>query len=109
MFEGKTLRLSQLQGNLVELCFDRQNEAVNKFDRLTLDELKLAVDEIAAAKPRGVLVTSAKDVFIVGADIVEFTQMFSLDEAALAAVVRANGALFTALEDLPFPVVAAIN
>lgn len=110
LFQGDALRVERLPGDLAELCFDRRGESVNKFDARTLQELQDATAAIAAdATLRGLLVTSAKDSFIVGADIFEFTTLFARTADEIAAVTRRNAALFTAFEDLPLPIVTAIN
>jgi 3-hydroxyacyl-CoA dehydrogenase/enoyl-CoA hydratase/3-hydroxybutyryl-CoA epimerase/enoyl-CoA isomerase len=110
MYQGTTLRLSAIGDHVAELCFDRVDAAVNKLDRLTLDELRTAVAAIAADKQvQGVLVTSAKDSFIVGADIFEFSAMFAKTQDQLAEYNAGCNAIFTALEDLPLPVVTLIN
>ena len=90
--------------------FDLKGESVNKFNRLTLSELRAAVDAIKAdASVKGVIVTSGKDVFIVGADITEFVDNFQLpDEELMAGNLEANK-IFSDFEDLDVPTVAAIN
>jgi 3-hydroxyacyl-CoA dehydrogenase/enoyl-CoA hydratase/3-hydroxybutyryl-CoA epimerase/enoyl-CoA isomerase len=107
MFQGKTLRLTPLHDGLVELCFDRADESVNKFDQLAIQELLQALQH--AQDARGLLVTSAKDSFVVGADIFEFRALFERPEAEIEARVREQSSVFTALSQLPFPTVAAIN
>ena len=110
LFEGQTIKVDTHDGGLAELRFERGVEAVNKLDALTFDELRRALDAIKATPAtRGVLVTSAKDTFIVGADIFEFTGVFERPEKDIAAFVGANSAIVTALDDLPVPTVAAIN
>ncbi|WP_028311032.1 3-hydroxyacyl-CoA dehydrogenase NAD-binding domain-containing protein [Derxia gummosa] len=110
MFEGRALKLAVVEEGFVELRFDRQAESVNKFDALTLGDFKAALDELAAfAGLRGVLVTSAKDVFIAGADIFEFLPVFARPEAEIAAWIGASCAIFNAFSDLPVPIVTAIN
>jgi 3-hydroxyacyl-CoA dehydrogenase/enoyl-CoA hydratase/3-hydroxybutyryl-CoA epimerase/enoyl-CoA isomerase len=110
MFQGKTLRLAPLHGGLFELCFDRTGESVNKFDRLAIEEMRQAVNRLRTDPAvRGLLVTSAKDNFIVGADIFELRTLFERPEAEIWALVREQSAIFTALSQLPFPSVAAIN
>jgi 3-hydroxyacyl-CoA dehydrogenase / enoyl-CoA hydratase / 3-hydroxybutyryl-CoA epimerase / enoyl-CoA isomerase len=110
LFEGKTIKVDTHDGGLAELHFERRNEAVNKLDALTFGELRRAIDAIAAsAAIWGVLITSAKDTFIVGADIFEFTSIFKRPEKDIEAFVAANGEIITALSDLPVPTVAAIN
>lgn len=110
MYHGKSLRVLRLADGIVELCFDREGEAVNKFDCRTVDELAAAVAAIrGAADVRGVLVTSAKGVFIAGADIFEFAGIFARSEAEVLAHITGQNAAFTAVDDLPVPSVAAIN
>jgi 3-hydroxyacyl-CoA dehydrogenase/enoyl-CoA hydratase/3-hydroxybutyryl-CoA epimerase/enoyl-CoA isomerase len=110
MFKGKTLQLEPLNDGLIELRFDRTGESVNKFDRLAIDELRRAVDVMSSTPgARGLLVTSAKDSFIVGADIFEFTALFASTEAQIEAINAEQASVFTALAASPVPTVAAIN
>ena len=99
-----------LDGGIAELCFDRQNDAINKFDARTVQELKEAGEALAkAGGVKGLIVTSAKDVFIVGADITEFGKNFQAPEAEIAAWAFEANKAFNGIEDLPFPTVTAIN
>jgi 3-hydroxyacyl-CoA dehydrogenase/enoyl-CoA hydratase/3-hydroxybutyryl-CoA epimerase/enoyl-CoA isomerase len=110
MYQGQSIRVSVLDGGIAELCFDRQGESVNKFDAQTVRELKEAGQAIANASGiSGLVVTSAKDVFIVGADITEFGKMFEQSEEEIAAWALEANQVFNAIEDLPFPSVTAIN
>ncbi|MGB8900991.1 MAG: enoyl-CoA hydratase-related protein, partial [Methylocella sp.] len=110
LFEGQTIKAEALDGKIAELRFERRGEAVNKLDALTFGELRCAIDAITATPAiKGVLITSAKDNFIVGADIFEFTGVFKRPEKDIAAFVGANSEIITALSDLPVPTVAAIN
>lgn len=110
IYAGKAFTVSALEDGIVELKFDLQGESVNKFNRLALTELREAVEAIRAdSSVRGVVLTSGKDVFIVGADITEFTEMFALpDEQLIEGVMQVNET-FSAFEDLEVPTVAAIN
>ncbi len=110
MFQGESITVQRLADGFVELRFDRQGDTINKLDRRTVQELKTATDRIAAdASVRGVLVSSAKDVFIVGADIKEFGELFAKPERELAAFAVTSNRIFSAFEDLPVPTVVAIN
>jgi len=110
LFEGQTIKVDTHDGGLAELRFERGVEAVNKLDALTFGELRRALDAIAATPSiQGVLITSAKDAFIVGADIFEFTSVFKRPEKDIEAFIGANSEIITALSDLPIPTVAAIN
>ncbi len=110
IYEGKAITVKALESGIVELNFDLKGESVNKFNRLTLNDLRQAVDAIKAdASVKGVIVTSGKDVFIVGADITEFVDNFKLsDEELVAGNLEANK-IFSDFEDLGVPTVAAIN
>lgn len=110
IYSGSAISVSLLDDGIAELKFDLANESVNKFDRATLTELAAATDAIKADKNvKGVIVTSGKSVFIVGADITEFGELFGGGEAQIAEwVVNANK-IFAGFEDLPVPTVAAIN
>lgn len=111
MFQGQTIRVMPLATpGVYELCFDRQGDTINKLDRRTMDELAQAVRLLAAqADLRGVFISSAKEVFIVGADITEFGAKFQLPAEAIAADVARDNLTLVALEDLPVPSVVAIN
>jgi 3-hydroxyacyl-CoA dehydrogenase / enoyl-CoA hydratase / 3-hydroxybutyryl-CoA epimerase / enoyl-CoA isomerase len=110
IYEGKAITVKALESGIVELKFDLKGESVNKFNRLTLSELRQAVDAIQTdASVKGVIVSSGKDVFIVGADITEFVDNFKLPEAELVAGSLEANHIFNAFEDLQVPTVAVIN
>lgn len=110
MFEGKSLQVLPLQDGLAELRFDRCDAAINKLDARTIDEFSQATQKIAASPDvRGVLVTSAKDVFIVGADITGFGATFRQSAEDIAKGTRASNERVNVLEDLKVPSVVAIN
>lgn len=110
IYEGKAITVQALENGIVELKFDLQGESVNKFNRQTLEELNQAVDAIQNDKSKkAVLVTSGKDVFIVGADITEFGENFKASEEDIAAhLITVNG-IFSKFEDLEVPTAVAIN
>jgi 3-hydroxyacyl-CoA dehydrogenase/enoyl-CoA hydratase/3-hydroxybutyryl-CoA epimerase/enoyl-CoA isomerase len=110
IYEGKAITVKALESGIVELNFDLKGESVNKFNRLTLNDLRQAVDAIKAdASVKGVIVTSGKDVFIVGADITEFVDNFKLPDEELVAGNLEVNKIFNDFEDLGVPTVAAIN
>ena len=107
---GQAFQVLPLENGLVELRFDLPGESVNKFNAVALASLKAAVEELRARKGlRGVLLTSGKDVFCVGADITEFLAHFKKSEADLTRWILETDAVFSALEDLDAPSVAAIG
>ncbi|MCV6612258.1 MAG: fatty acid oxidation complex subunit alpha FadB [Amphritea sp.] len=110
LFEGQAIQVQALGDGFYELIFNLQNEPVNKFNQLTLGELNEAVAQLGQQSDlQGVLFSSAKDCFIVGADITEFSTLFAGDEETLIAKLLENHAIFNAVEDLPCPTVTAIN
>ena len=109
-YKGQAIQCRNLDNNIVELIFDSQSESVNKFDQNSLGELRELVTLLAADKSiRGLLVTSAKVVFIVGADITEFLKGFQMPQDELVQWVKDAQKVFTDLENLEFPSVCAIN
>ncbi|WP_444912655.1 fatty acid oxidation complex subunit alpha FadB [Microbulbifer sp. PAAF003] len=110
LFSGKALTVQMLDNGIVELKFDLQGESVNKFNRQTVSEFSQALDAIEAADGvKGVLLTSGKGVFIVGADITEFGGAFSAGAEGVADLMNQNNENINRLEDLPVPTAVAIN
>lgn len=109
VYEGKSLSVKMTDDGIAELVFDAQG-SVNKFDQQTVSELEQASTAIQnSANIKGVLVRSAKSTFIVGADITEFTGLFSLPEPEVLAWVAKTSQTFNHFEDLPIPTICAIN
>lgn len=110
MFQGKALKVSLLPEGIAELTFDLQGESVNKFNLLAVSELEQALDLLGQATDiKGLLIKSAKDVFIVGADIMEFGAVFASGPENITSHLATNNRNFCRLEELPFPTVVAIN
>ena len=108
-YTGKTLRVEVLPSGIAQLIFDLQDSSVNKFNQDTLTELRAAVAELQSADVKGVIFSSAKSTFVVGADIMEFTAMFAESEETINAWLIEANAVFSAIEDLPCPTVTAID
>jgi len=110
MFQGKALSVSLLPDGIAELIFDLQGESVNKFNLLAVAELEQALTLLEqSSNVKGLLITSAKDTFIVGADIMEFGAVFAAGADQITGHLANNNRNFCRLEDLPFPTVVAIN
>ena len=92
---------------LAWLTFDKHGESTNTFSRAALDELACALEAIKAASPKGLVIRSAKDNFIAGADVEEFTRFKSPEEAM--SFVRLGWDVLEALRSLPFPTTAMVN
>lgn len=110
MYTGNTLSLTLHDNGVAELCFDNKNESVNKFDAATVGELTAALDALdSAAGVSGLLLSSAKPVFIVGADITEFVSLFDKPKDEFKLWGGANNGNINRIEALPYPTIAAIN
>jgi 3-hydroxyacyl-CoA dehydrogenase/enoyl-CoA hydratase/3-hydroxybutyryl-CoA epimerase/enoyl-CoA isomerase len=107
-FEGQAVQVLPLDDGFVELRFDLKNDSVNKLNQLTLGELEQAI-ACVPKDARGLLVTSGKEVFIVGADVMEFVPLFARSEQEIAGFLRRGQQVFSTLEDLELPSVAVIN
>ena len=92
---------------LAWLTFDKQGESANTFSKQALNELASSLGEIRTAAPKGLIIRSAKDNFIAGADVEEFTRFQSPDEAL--AFVKLGWDVFQQLAELPFPTTAMVN
>jgi len=110
LYTGPAFSAAALGDGIVELKFDLAGESVNKLNQVALRDFAAATQAIAKdGSVKGVVVTSGKSVFIVGADITEFGAMFAAGEAAIAKSVLEVNRMLCAFEDLPFPTVVAIN
>ena len=110
IYQGNAVSVQLLDDGIAELKFDLQGESVNKFNKETVEDLGKAVDAIKGNNDiKGLVVTSGKSVFIVGADITEFTDMFKLPEDEIAGWCLKSNQVFNAFEDLDIPKVVAVN
>jgi len=108
-YTGKALSVEVLASGIAHLVFDLQDSSVNKFNQETLRELQEVVTDLQSGDAKGLIISSAKSTFVVGADITEFTAMFREPEEAINAWLMEANQLFSAIEDLPMPTVTAIN
>jgi 3-hydroxyacyl-CoA dehydrogenase/enoyl-CoA hydratase/3-hydroxybutyryl-CoA epimerase len=90
------------------LCIDVEGASTNTLGRAVMEELDRRLGEIERARPRAVVVWSAKGSgFIAGADIGEFTRL--ADSQTAYALVRSGQQVLDRLERLPCPTVAAVH
>lgn len=110
LHKGPAFSAEALGDGIVELKFDLAGESVNKLNQVALRDFAAATQAIAKdGSVKGVVVTSGKAVFIVGADITEFGAMFAAGEEGIARSVLEVNRMLSAFEDLPVPTVVAIN
>jgi 3-hydroxyacyl-CoA dehydrogenase/enoyl-CoA hydratase/3-hydroxybutyryl-CoA epimerase/enoyl-CoA isomerase len=111
IYSGSCLTVAKLDNanDIAELVFNA-NGSVNKFDRQTVEELDKATQAIAQDQSlKALIVRSAKSTFIVGADITEFTGLFSMPDDQVLAWVGKTSQVFDRFEDLSIPTVCAVN
>lgn len=90
------------------LAIDKAEAGANVLSKDVLEELQTVIDALAAARPRGLVIYSAKaNGFIAGADVKEFTALSNFEEAT--ELVGRGQAVLNRLEALPFPTVAMIH
>ncbi|HEX2200272.1 MAG TPA: 3-hydroxyacyl-CoA dehydrogenase NAD-binding domain-containing protein [Burkholderiales bacterium] len=92
---------------LVWLTFDKAGESANTLSREALEELGSAIAAIRADQPKGLVIRSAKENFIAGADVEEFTRFRTAAEAT--EFVKLGWDVFQDVYDLPFPSTAMVN
>ena len=110
IFEGQAIKVAVDDAGVATVTLDLVGESVNKFNSLTLNELAEAVTALKHIDDlQGVIFASAKDVFVVGADITEFTTWFELEEDELSDKLRLAHTIFNDISNLCCPTVAAIN
>lgn len=109
LYQGETLSLRWLDDGIAELVFDAPG-SVNKLDTKTVASLGEAISVLEKQTDlKGLLLTSAKPAFIVGADITEFLSLFAAPAEKLEQWLNFANSIFNRLEDLPVPTIAAIS
>ncbi|MCG9598746.1 fatty acid oxidation complex subunit alpha FadB [Vibrio sp. Isolate25] len=109
IYQAETLQVKELHDGIAELSFCSPN-SVNKLDLATLESLDKALDALNAHQGlKGLLLTSDKDAFIVGADITEFLSLFAKEEAELDKWLQFANSIFNKLEDLPVPTLSVLK
>lgn len=110
IYQGNAITVARGDSDIAILSFDLKDSTVNTLSSAVVQQLGEAVEAIEKeASLKGLVLASAKEAFIVGADITEFHRMFAEGSEALIAMLERVHAIFNALEDLPFPTVSAIN
>lgn len=109
IYQADTLQVTEIETGIAELRFCAP-DSVNKLDLATLGTLAKALTALSShAGINGLILTSDKPNFIVGADITEFLAMFAKPEAELDSWLKYANAIFNQLEDLPFPTLSAVK
>ena len=103
-YKGQALQCINVGNNIAELIFNSHDESVNKFDKNSLQELDEVVRLLGKDKSvKGLLISSGKDSFIVGADINQFLGTFQEPLDILVQWVKDGQQVFSNLENLNLP------
>ncbi|MFZ6041511.1 fatty acid oxidation complex subunit alpha FadB [Vibrio natriegens] len=109
IYQAETLQVKEIQDGIAELSFCSP-KSVNKLDLATLESLDKVLDALIAHQGlKGVMLTSDKDAFIVGADITEFLGLFAKTDEELDQWLQFANSIFNKLEDLPVPTISVIK
>jgi len=104
----KNWHLETDEDEIVWLHFDKANSGTNVFSSDVFKELFVILDHLAGLDAKGLIILSDKENgFIAGANIEEFTQLKSKEEAL--ELIRVGQSAFDKLEALPFPTLSLIN
>jgi len=109
IYQSSSITVQYIADGIAEFTFNAAG-SVNKFDQQTLADCRAALEILHNDKQlQGVLYTTGKDAFIVGADITEFLGTFKQPEAELIPWIKSASDVFDLAEDLPVPTVCAIK
>jgi 3-hydroxyacyl-CoA dehydrogenase/enoyl-CoA hydratase/3-hydroxybutyryl-CoA epimerase len=90
------------------LTLDMQDSATNLLSTSILEQLDTLLDQIAVDKPSAVIIQSGKSSgFIAGADVKEFLQVTSMQEALI--MIKRGQNVFSRIESLSCPTVVMIE
>ncbi len=100
--EYRNWRLDYDLDQVCWLTIDRAGESTNSLSQEVMTELELIVTHLEANHPKALVLQSGKkNSFIVGADVREFDQVNSVEEAE--GFIRDVHRVFDRIEALPFP------
>jgi 3-hydroxyacyl-CoA dehydrogenase/enoyl-CoA hydratase/3-hydroxybutyryl-CoA epimerase len=106
--EYRNWRLDHDLEGICWLTIDRAGESTNSLSREVFTELDAILGQLEKKPPRGLVLQSGKSgSFIVGADVREFEEVSSVEEAE--TFIREAHALLNRVEALPFPKVVTID
>lgn len=108
MTDFRHWRLERDSGALSWLTLDRAGASTNTLSAEVMEELRTVLAQLAADPPRGLVIRSGKaSGFIAGADIDEFGELKSVDDAT--ALVRRGWDIFEQLASAKYPTLAMVR
>ena len=108
MTNYKNWQIETDEAGIACLSIDKADATTNVLSSEVMEELDQVLIEIGQAKPKGLLIKSAKPSgFIAGADVSEFGNIESRDQAL--EFIKRGQSILDRLEALPFPTVCLID
>ncbi|MBT3387913.1 MAG: enoyl-CoA hydratase/isomerase family protein [Desulfobacula sp.] len=97
----------EIKSPIATISFNRP-KALNALNNATFDELSIALDQVREnTEVRVLILTGTGDkAFVAGADIAELVKMNPLEAKTFS---RKGQKVFSKIEDLPIPAIAAVN
>ncbi len=109
IYQSSSITVQYIADGIAEFTFNAAG-SVNKFDQQTLADCRAALEILHQDNNlKGLIYSSAKETFIVGADITEFLATFQKPEADLIPWIKQASDIFDLAEDLPVPTVVALK
>jgi 3-hydroxyacyl-CoA dehydrogenase/enoyl-CoA hydratase/3-hydroxybutyryl-CoA epimerase/enoyl-CoA isomerase len=109
IYQSSSITVQYIADGIAEFTFNAAG-SVNKFDQQTLADCRAALEILHQdSNLKGLIYSSAKETFIVGADITEFLATFQKPEADLIPWIKQASDIFDLAEDLPVPTVVALK
>ena len=110
IYSSNAIKVDLLQDSVANLVFDLEGESINKLSKAVVEQLEAAITAIEDHHDiKALIISSNKDVFIVGADVTEFLSFFKLPEKEFTTWIESTQILFNRIEDLPMPTVTTVN
>lgn len=110
LYDGKSIQCELIEGSIVKVTFNIKESGANVIGSLMMNEFPEAVDAIeACSEKKGVILTSAKEHFIFGADITEFLGHFQNSAPEISKWISQILSTLNRVEDLDVPTVTCIN
>ena len=106
--QWKNWHLETDEDDVIWLHFDKAESSTNVFSADVFAEFFEILDQLSGINPKGLIILSDKESgFIAGANIEEFTQLESEEQAL--ELIRVGQSAFDKLQTLPFPTLSLIN
>lgn len=110
IYQGENISITKDEDHIASLVVDLDNQRVNIFNRATLVELDQALTALKdQQRIKGMIISSAKDDFMMGADVTEFLDWFEYEDDEFQHLLMKVQKTFNLIEDCDYPTVCAIN